>query len=360
MAALSNNRLPGRYSVLIGTGGIGTGCFFAVQGNHTLGREESRKGRFLENRDYAKLHIVAHYVQVLMGRAFRTAPIGRVGNDEAGRALINEMAAVGMDMQHVRVAAGAPTMNCICILYADGSGGNLTTDNSACDELTGADVREAAPLFQQHQGRGIAAALPEVPLSARQALLELGGQFGFLRVASFTSQELHEGVDKPLLGVVDLLVLNRDEAAALSGCEASSAVPGLLDRARAKAGNSQNLIVTAGIEGSWAWDGERVEHQESYQANTVSAAGAGDAFLAGVLAGLASGLSLAESQQVGALNGALSTESRHTIHPDIDRGRLLAFADKQELPIKKAVKALLARSREDPGLFRQESHEFRA
>ena len=51
-----------RYRALIGVGGIGSGTFFALQGNETLGREESRLGRFLDRRDYCKLHIIAHYV----------------------------------------------------------------------------------------------------------------------------------------------------------------------------------------------------------------------------------------------------------------------------------------------------------
>ena len=59
-----------RYRALIGTGGIGSGMFFALDGNHTLGREESRSGHFLDRRDYCKLHIVSHYVCRLLGPGF--------------------------------------------------------------------------------------------------------------------------------------------------------------------------------------------------------------------------------------------------------------------------------------------------
>ena len=45
--------------------------FFALDGNHTLGREESRSGHFLDRRDYCKLHIVSHYVCRLLGPASR-------------------------------------------------------------------------------------------------------------------------------------------------------------------------------------------------------------------------------------------------------------------------------------------------
>ena len=73
-----------RYRALIGTGGIGSGNFFALDGNHTLGREESRSGHFLDRRDYCKLHIVSHYVCRLLGGSFSVIPLGMVGADDVG------------------------------------------------------------------------------------------------------------------------------------------------------------------------------------------------------------------------------------------------------------------------------------
>jgi hypothetical protein len=69
---LNTNPAAWRYKALIGTGGIGSGTFFALKGDHTLGREESRAGRFLDRRDYCKLHIIEHYVAVLLGTSFES------------------------------------------------------------------------------------------------------------------------------------------------------------------------------------------------------------------------------------------------------------------------------------------------
>lgn len=55
------------FRALLGVGGIGTGSFFALEGNHTLARNESRPGRLLDIRDYCKLHIVAHYIARFLG-----------------------------------------------------------------------------------------------------------------------------------------------------------------------------------------------------------------------------------------------------------------------------------------------------
>ena len=84
------------YRRLVGVGGIGAGIFFALEGDHDLGRNESRPGRLLDVRDYCKLHIVAQYPTVLLGARedngpFHVVPVGKVGIDEMGLRLRAEM-----------------------------------------------------------------------------------------------------------------------------------------------------------------------------------------------------------------------------------------------------------------------------
>jgi sugar/nucleoside kinase (ribokinase family) len=100
-------------------------------------------------------------------------------------------------------------------------------------------------------------------------------------------------------------------------------------------------IVTAGAKGSWAWNGVHLTHLPACEVKAISAAGAGDAFFAGVLTGLASGLSLEEAQQLGGLTGALSVTSPHTIHPDMDRVSLAAFARIQQVKLSPSVMRIL-------------------
>ena len=65
------------YQQLVGVGGTRIRIFFALEGNHTLGRNESRPGELLNIRDYCKLHIVIHYVAKLLGgQCFRVLPVG--------------------------------------------------------------------------------------------------------------------------------------------------------------------------------------------------------------------------------------------------------------------------------------------
>lgn len=85
MNAIPSRPLQHRYDIMIGTGGIGSGSFFLLNGDHTLGREESRSGRFLDKDDYCKLHIIAHYVKALLGPGFNVVPVGKVGGMILGR-----------------------------------------------------------------------------------------------------------------------------------------------------------------------------------------------------------------------------------------------------------------------------------
>jgi ribokinase len=152
---------------------------------------------------------------------------------------------------------------------------------------------------------------------------------------------------------VDLLALNLEEAlaaaAALAGGEADSvaearanphvaaerAVSGI-----ARARPSLMLSITAGKSGSWSWDGARIVYDPVISVSAEGTAGAGDAHLAGILAGLAAGLTLAEAQQLGTIVAAASVTSPHTIHPGID-GRMLRSLAGSRGYLAPRVRALL-------------------
>jgi sugar/nucleoside kinase (ribokinase family) len=318
-----------RYDALIGTGGIGTGSFFALSGNHTLGREESRGGRFLDRRDYCKLHIICHYVQRLVGGDFKTMPVGKVGDDAPGHRLMAEMRSAGLDVSFTGIVPGEETLDCICLLYPDGSGGNLTVIDSASGRVTPDDVRKAAPWLKRFASRGIALAVPEVPLAARLELLDLAGQHDLLRAASFSSEEMETVRSDSLLSRVDLLAINLDEAASLAEANAGGdpeAIVRTIAPRLAEQFPHLKLSITAGAIGSWTIEGGAPHFIATPRVSVQSAAGAGDAHFSGILAGLAVGLELKDAQWVGILNGAMSVTSAHTIHPDIDRCTLRDFA----------------------------------
>jgi ribokinase len=345
MAPLQINVSACNYQALIGVGGIGAGRFFALNGNHTLGREESRAGRFLANRDYCKLHIIAHYVQKLLGAEFISILIGKVGDDSMGHQLLREMSRTGLDIRYVRASPGDPTLYSLCLVYPDGTGGNVTTDDSACTKVDADYVAQAEPEFARFRGHGIALAAPEVPLPAREKLLQLGTAYGFLRVASFVSAEIRSVLDTDLLGQIDLLAINLDEAAVVAQLptdktSAVSIVTTAVEKLVA-INPGLSISITAGKQGSWGWDGKAFTQGPVFPVEAVSTAGAGDAHLAGLIVGLTAGLTLAQAQELAALIAALSVTSPHTIHPELERETLNIFATEFSIPLPVEVKYLL-------------------
>jgi len=331
---------------MIGAGGIGAGMFFSLRGNHTLGREDSRLGRILDRRDYCKLHIISHYVQALLGPAFTTLPIGKVGEDEWGKRLYEEMAEVGMNLRHTALVPGEQTLFSFCFVYPDGDGGNITTDDSACAKVDPAYIQQAEPDFARFAGQGVALAAPEVPLPAREALLRLATRHSLFRVASFNSEEMPTVLEAGYLTMVDLLAINIDEAKmaasiTLEDTSAESVVEAAVERLRGIQPNMM-ISITAGKQGSWGWDGSSLSYVPPCKADLVSSAGAGDAHLGGTIAGLAAGLPMAEAQQLGGLVGGLSVTSPHTINKDINRETLLAFVETAGVELADSVKALLS------------------
>lgn len=353
------------YRLLVGTGGIGAGIFFALEGDHTLGRNESRPGKLLDVRDFCKLHIIAHYTSILLGadpsgEPFHIVAVGKVGRDATGERMIREMAAAGMDTRFIETVDDRATMFSVCFQYPDGSGGNITARESAAAALTAADVDRVRPLFEEYRGRFMVLAAPEAPLEARHRLLELATECGGFRAASFASAEIAEARARGMLTQIDLLAVNQDEAAALAGREYSPDATAALLEDVAAAGVAMNpgmqIIVTVGREGAWGLAGGRQVYCPALDVAVAGTAGAGDALLGGTLAALAVGLPLVEpgpprrslderplatALEFGVLLAALTVTSPHTIHPDADLDALLALARERGIAFADSVQRLI-------------------
>lgn len=334
-----------RYDGIIGTGGIGSGKFFILNGEHTLGREESRSGHFLEVNDYCKQHIILHYIKVLLGPSFDVIPVGKIGTDDIGVMLFNEMSESGFDMKWIRKEPRASTLFSFCFYYPDGSGGNLTTDNSASSQVDAGFIESAIPDIKKLGPRGIIMAAPEVPLDARKRLLELGRESGLFCTASFTTGEINEVLNSDIIDSTDLIAINSDEAATIAGIKNDGAdMPVVVNMAiqkLVKHNKSIMVSVTAGKNGSWCWDGADLHRFPAMKVNAVSTAGAGDAFFSGLISGIALGLPLFEAQQLASLVAGLSVCSPDTIHKGVDRHSLKEFLSGSGMSFSETILKIL-------------------
>lgn len=326
------------FTDVIGIGGIGSGIAFQLEGDHTLGREESRLGTLLSSRDYCKLHIVEHYIATMMGcsapqAAFRAAAIGVIGNDAVGGQLLTEMHNAGIDTRWVRQDPEHPTLFSTCYIYPDRTGGNITSNNSAAAYLNEADLEQAANHMCRAGKRGIALCLPEVPLAIRREFLSLATRCGNFRAASFTLAEIAPAKSLDLFSSIDLLALNQEEASALTGFEGDgSNIQAFLDTCAASLTALQpeiQLVISAGGRGAYGFRHGRWDFCPAPQVDVASTAGGGDALLGGVLSGMAAGVPLIGSEawrqsisgseihcalEIGVLLASLSVTSPDAIH----------------------------------------------
>lgn len=333
---------------ILGTGGIGTGVVYMLEGGHTLGREESRAGHLLPIRDFCKLHIILHYVTVLMkdaGISAHVVPVSCVGADAEGKMLISLMAEAGMDTACIQQLKGVPTMRSVCFQYPDKSGGNITESRSACSKVGQRQMSPLTKLMSSTGGKLIAIAAPEVPMPARESLLRIGRRHGAFNVASFSSLEMSYAKRK-LLGLVDLLAVNMDEAAVLgdstSAKDHRKTVSAATDFIR-KSFPGMRLSVTAGKNGSYSFHDGVLEHLPCVKVNAVSTAGAGDAFLSGILFGMSKGLPFhgepASAVRMGRLVAGMSVMSPDSINFSVNQRTLRSFAKKHgEFPILERIR----------------------
>lgn len=335
------------FTQIVGVGGIGTGIIFAIKGDQTLGRNESRLGRALDARDYCKLHIVEHYIAALLGAGrpesvFRIFAVGNVGADQQGKALIEEIRRAGIDTHHLNIETGFPTLFSVSLLYPDKSGCNITSSNSAASTLRFEQLELSRNDLEAAGTHGVALCLPEIPLGTRRRFLQIATESHSYRVASFASGEMREARQTGLLSQVDLLAMNLEEASAL----VESRHPGVdtclmstCSRIAVRANPKMKLLLSAGADGAYTFENGTWAHHSSFPADVVSTAGAGDALLAGVLSGMAAGLPLTggtetrphpnnpfeTAAELGILLAGFSITSQHSIHPDAGLDTLLAF-----------------------------------
>ena len=349
------------YRRLIGIGGIGSGIFFALDGNHTLGRDESRLGRLLDIRDYCKLHIISHYVAKLLGAGpgdeFRVIPIGKVGDDAPGRQLIAEMSAAGMDTNHVEVVAGSPTMFSVCFQYPDGMGGNITTSDSAAAQLACEDLDKLEHLFPE---LAVALAAPEVPLETRAHFLKIAGKHRAFRAASFIAAEVAPARELGMFANLELASLNEGEASVLAGSafEPSHPRPFLqaCEQVLRTSYPKLRLVVTAGRFGAFAYSEGSGDFCPAPRVNVASTAGAGDALLGGLIVGEVSGIpfirrdhsldrttmgTVASALDFAVLLASYTVKSPHTIHPEASTEALLAFASEIGVELASNIRQML-------------------
>jgi sugar/nucleoside kinase (ribokinase family) len=342
-----------KYSHIIGTGGVGSGIFFSLRDNHTLGRNESRMATLEPYNDFCKQHIIMHYIAVLLsGKSmnnFKLFPIGKVGNDETGKRLLRQMQEAGMDTGNIEICQESSTLFSVCFQYPDHSGGNITTDNGASAQVTPEVISHFFENYHLEGEKGIILAVPEVPVESRVELLKFGKNNRSLNVASLLSSEVSEFAKLGGFHLTDILAINIDEARNIAQIEddsisATEIISSCIEKL-VKVNSSLTVIITEGVRGSYCYKDNNLESTPALETRAISTAGAGDAFLAGTISGICCGLSVHKGYsskvfsefpiqtavELGTLLASLSVTSPNTINNDIDAKLLIEYAQEKKV-----------------------------
>ena len=223
--------------------------------------------------------------------------LGRVGKDNFGDFLLNNLKENHVDFEHVQ-RDDASTGTAIIIVDSNGQN-SIVLSEGANGKVSSVDVGSTAS-FSDHKLLLLQLEIP-IPtvFSAAQRAHESG-----LRVIlnPAPAQQLPE----ELISQVDYLIPNETELSLLTGMDvndipsAERAASSLLQR------GVKNIIVTLGSKGALIVTSTRVTHVDTYKVDVVDTTAAGDAFIGGFAYSLLKNKSLEESVRYGCACGALA------------------------------------------------------
>lgn len=223
--------------------------------------------------------------------AQQVAMIGCVGDDAFGATLRAALVGDGIIDRHITTLPGVAS-GIASILVDDNGQNSIVIAGGANDLLSPAHIDAAQELIEQAD---IVVLQLETPMATVVHAIKLARSLGKTVVLNpAPAASLPQGV----LELVDYLIPNEIEAAMLAGVSPEGADAPALAAALQKLG-SDNVIITLGSKGVHAalYGGDFTFPAEAVKA--VDTTAAGDTFIGGFVAGLASGMDEAEAIQQG-------------------------------------------------------------
>lgn len=242
----------------------------------------------------------------------RSAFIGRVGDDPFGRFMAHTLADERVDVQWMRLDPAHRTSTVVVDLDEQGERSFTFMVRPSADLfLEPADL----PTFSKGEWLHVCSiALSAEPsrsaaFQAMDAIRKAGGYVSFdpnIRPDLWPDETALRRSLEEALQRADVVKLSVEELAFLTGEEQVHAgLAALMRRCPAR-----RVLVTQGKEGVIAWHEGTVNHYPATPVKCVDTTGAGDAFVAGLLYGLAAGLELVPAITLAQRCGALATTAK--------------------------------------------------
>lgn len=237
-----------------------------------------------------------------------------VGDDDNGRLLARQIGDLGVDVSGVMTLAARSTAEYVAVVDVSGDLALGLADMAIFDHFPIDHLRAAWPRLANADW--IAADCNLLAPVLRELIARCGGGAQRLAIDAVSTAKVAR-LPASLAGV-DLLFLNRDEAAAylnLSPDRMAPADADIADELRDR--GARHVIVTRGAEGlTIASDGGAFSVAGA-PCHFRNATGAGDALIAGTLFRLLAGETLVNAARAGAALAALTTECDESVRADL-------------------------------------------
>jgi sugar/nucleoside kinase (ribokinase family) len=247
--------------------------------------------------------------------------VGAVGDDDAGRVLVEALERFGVDCSGLKRRSEVQT-SCTILpirpngdrpaLHVIGANGTFSIDDVPWQEIESAGfLHVGGPEFLGPENA------TEILRRAREA--------GVVTCSDILADGWPELLDMlaPAMEHVDYLFPNEEQAVALTGVSGDP-----LDAARALLERGVGCVaMTRGAEGSAIVTSDGVENVPAFEVDVVDTTGCGDAFVAGFIRGLSLGRSPRDAALVGSATASFVATGLGSDAGEFDLDRVLELAD---------------------------------
>lgn len=224
------------------------------------------------------------------------AMIGRVGEDDFGRAIVANLRQEGIDTTNVFADAAAGTGVAVPIVLDDGNNAIFAVPRANL-RLDAADIERARTVIESAD---ILMVQFEVGMDATEAAMRIAHAAGRTVMLNPAPIAPHP---PGLVGIADVLLPNEVEAAALApeaGGNHQAEAEFLLSM------GPRAVVITLGEQGALVATGGRMTAIPAFPVTAVDSVGAGDAFCGAFAVALAEGATPLEAARFGAAAGAVA------------------------------------------------------
>lgn len=272
--------------------------------------------------------VARNVAETLAALGLKPEFVSAVGEDAAGRELLDHLRARGVEVGRALTISGARTAEYAALLDPAGDLILAAADMAIFDLLT---PEALAPLQPHFAAAAWVFADANLPAETLAGLIARQGGGGHRLAVDAVSVPKALRLPQNLSGL-DLLFLNADEAAALLASPRPASPEAALAAARALCARGAGRVHLSMGAAGLALAGEGVEaFVPALPAALVDATGAGDASIAGALHALIQGQDPLSAARIGALMGALAVESPGTVRGDLSP-EMLADEAARRLP----------------------------